>query len=171
MSYYILTQTGSVISRTTVQRVTNLEVQIDDHKALFAEYDSEIRRRFKEDDFQVEGDKPNPEDWAEFMEFDEDFQEEFNKIVSENNIKEADANFTPEVFDDTYLNMELALPIDGGETTFTHVTKRLKNANGLPINNSHDNRILDTRVYEVEYADGHKASMAANSITMNLLTS
>ena len=39
-----------------------MEVQIDDHKALFAEYDSEIRRRFKEDDFQVEGDKPNPED-------------------------------------------------------------------------------------------------------------
>ena len=39
MSYYLLTQTGSVISRTTVQRVTNLEVQIDDHKALFAEYD------------------------------------------------------------------------------------------------------------------------------------
>ena len=36
MSYYILTHTGSVISRTTVQIVTNLEVQIDDHKALFA---------------------------------------------------------------------------------------------------------------------------------------
>ena len=32
---YILTQTGSVIFMTTVQRVTNMEVQIDDHKALF----------------------------------------------------------------------------------------------------------------------------------------
>ena len=83
MSYYILTQKGSVISRTTVQRVTNLEVQIDDHKALFAEYDSEIRRRFKEDNFQVEGENPNPKDWAEFMEFDYYFQEEFNKIFSE----------------------------------------------------------------------------------------
>ena len=48
---------------------------------------------------------PNPEDWAELMEFDEDFQEEFNKIVSDNNIKEADATFTPEVFDDMYMNM------------------------------------------------------------------
>ena len=95
MSYYILTQKGSVISRTTVQRVTNLEVQIDDHTSLFAEYDSETRRRLKEDDFQVEGDKPNPEDWAEFMEFDEDFQEEFNKIVNEYKIKEADSTFTP----------------------------------------------------------------------------
>ena len=78
-----------------IRRVTNLEVQIDYHKALFAEYDSEIRRHFKEDDFQVEGEKANPEDWAKFMELDEDFQEEFNKIVSDNNIKDADATFTP----------------------------------------------------------------------------
>ena len=64
--------------------------------------------------------------------------------------------------------MELALPIEGGETTFAHVTKRLKDANVFPIGTSHDNPILYTRVYEVEYADGHKASMAANAIAMNL---
>ena len=137
MSYYILTQTGSVISRTTVQRVTNLEFQIDDHKAFFVEYDSEICQCFKEDNFQVEGDNPNPEDWAEFMEFDEDYQEEFNNIVSDYNIKGEDATFTPEVFDDTYLNMEPSIPRDGGETTFARVTKRLKDANGLPIGTSH----------------------------------
>ena len=56
------------------------------------------------------------------MEFDEDFQEEFNKIVSDDNIKEADATFTQEVFYDTYLDMELALPRDRGETTFASVT-------------------------------------------------
>ena len=83
------------------------------------------------------------------MEFDEDFQEEFNKIVSDDNIKEADSTFTPEVFDDTYLNMELALPRDGGKTTLARVTKLLKDANGLPIGTSHENPILYTRVYEV----------------------
>ena len=64
--------------------------------------------------------------------------------------------------------MELALPIDGGETTFACVTKRLKDVNWFPIGTSHENLILDTRVYEVEYADGHKASMAANTIAMNM---
>ena len=64
--------------------------------------------------------------------------------------------------------MELALPRDGGETTFAHVTKRLKDVNGLPIGTSHENPILDTRVYEVKYADVHKASMEANAIAMNL---
>ena len=102
------------------------------------------------------------------MDFDEDCQEEFNKIVSDDNIKEVDATFAPEVFDDTYLNMELALPRDGGETTFARVTKRLKDANGFPIGTSHKNPILDTRVYEVEYADGHKSSMADNSISVNV---
>ena len=38
------------------------------------------------------------------MEFDEDFQEEFSNIVSYDDIKEADDEFTPEVFDDTYLS-------------------------------------------------------------------
>ena len=64
--------------------------------------------------------------------------------------------------------MELALPRDEGESTFAHVTKRLKDANGFPIGTSHENPLLDTRFYEVEYADRHKASMSANSIAMNL---
>ncbi len=34
MSYWILTQKGTVISRTTVQRVTNLEKQTDEFKSL-----------------------------------------------------------------------------------------------------------------------------------------
>ena len=94
--------------------------------------------------------------------------EEFNKIVSDNNIKEADATFTPELFDDTYLNMELALARDAGETTFASITKRLKDVNGLPIGTSHKNPILDTRVYEVEYEERHKASMAANTMATKL---
>ena len=64
--------------------------------------------------------------------------------------------------------MELDLPREGGETKFDHVTKLLKDTNGLPIGTSHENPILDTRVYEVEYADENKASMAANAVAMNL---
>ena len=103
------------------------------------------------------------------MEFDEDFQEEFSNIVSNDDIKEADEDFTPEVFDDTYFNMELALPNgDGAEPAFARVTKRLRDANGLPIGTAHDNPILDSGMYEVEYKDGRKAAIAANAIAQNL---
>ena len=49
MIYSILTQKGTVISRTTLQRITNLEKDIDEGKDRIDEFDSEISRRFKED--------------------------------------------------------------------------------------------------------------------------
>ena len=51
---------------------------------------------------------------------------------------------------------------------FACVIKRLKDTNGLPIGTANENPILDTRVYEVEYIDGHKVSLTANSISQNM---
>ena len=64
--------------------------------------------------------------------------------------------------------MEVALPRDSEGPEFARVTKSLRDANGLPIGTANDNPILDTCMYEVEYADGHKASMAANTIAINM---
>ena len=64
--------------------------------------------------------------------------------------------------------MEVALPRDTDGPEFAKVTKRLRDANGIPIGTSSDNPILDTRLYEVEYMDGHKASLTANSIAQNM---
>ena len=66
---------------------------------------------------------------------------------------EADANFTLDLFDDTYLNMELDIPIYGDEPDFSKVTKRLWDKDGLTIGRAHNNPILDTRMYEVDYKD------------------
>ena len=46
--------------------------------------------------------------------------------------------------------------------------KRLKDKEGHPIGIASDNPILDTRMYEVEYADGYKAVMTENNIASNL---
>ena len=43
MSQWILTGKCTVISRTTVQRVTNLERQVNDKEYIFQELDKEIR--------------------------------------------------------------------------------------------------------------------------------
>jgi len=118
-------------------------------------------------DRRYDGSKPNPDDWSDLLEEDDDFKEEFQNIYNDKSIPEAD-DFTPEVLDDTYLNMELALPRDDEGPEFAKVTKRLRDANGIPIGTANDNPILDTRVYEVEYMDGHKASLAANAIAENM---
>ena len=66
--------------------------------------------------------------------------------------------------DDTYMNMEVALLQDTEGPDFDRFTKHLKDENGLPIVTANDNPILDTRMYEVEYFYGHKASLTANAI-------
>ena len=71
--------------------------------------------------------------------------------------------------DDTYINMEVAISQDTEGPDFARVTKRRKDANGLPIGASNENTILDTIMYEVEYVDGHKSSLTADSIAQTCL--
>jgi hypothetical protein len=152
-----------------VQRVTALEKETDEGKAAAVEFDSKISPRFKEEeDLTYDGAKPNPEDWPEYLQYDPDFQEEFDNIVNDPGISEADKDFTPDVFDDTYLKMELDIPRDSNGPGFARVTKRLKDKDGLPIGRANNNPILDTRMYKVEYPNGHKASLAANAIAENM---
>ena len=81
------------------------------------------------------------------LEYNEYLREEFDRIYQDKDIPEADDVFTPEIMDDTYMNMEVALPRDTEGPDFACVTKRLKDANGLPIGTANENPILDTRVY------------------------
>ena len=159
------------MSRTTVQRVTNLELQTDEVKARCQHFD-ERTKRLNTGEELAHGDAPNvnPADWgADLREFDQEFQDEFDRVVSDSSLPEADELFTPDTYDDTYLKtMELALARSGGEVELGRVTKRLRDKDGLPIGTAHDNPILDTRVYEVKFPDGHKASLSANAIAENL---
>ena len=47
---------------------------------------------------------------------------------------------------------------------FSKFKKHLQDSNGIPIGRAHDNSMLDTIIYVVEQLDGHKASLAANTI-------
>ena len=90
VSYWLLTNTGSVVSRTTIQRVTTLERQKSYAKTECDEFYTEISRRLKDDGFPLEGIKINPEDWAELINHDSDLQEEFNRIFRSEDVPEAD---------------------------------------------------------------------------------
>ena len=110
MSYWILTIKGNVITRTTISWVTNLEMQEDLNKSSISEFNAAIKDHLNDDaHIIVEGGKTQPFDWAHYpMEDDPDFRDEFLNVVSNEEVKDADESFTPEVYDDTYLNMELS---------------------------------------------------------------
>ena len=100
MTYHILQENGRVVARSTVWNPTNLEMQTDDVKAIFTAYDVEIARRLGTADFPVEGDKPDPELWADLKETDEDFREEFFKVYQDSDLPNAvDDEPTPGIAD------------------------------------------------------------------------
>ena len=169
MSFWVLTDKCRVVSRTSVQRMTELErnkmnLLLTGSRPLTRQSSSLSGTHVLE-----EGGKNDPYDWSNHPFGDDpDFQEEFNEVVSNPGIADADDTFPPDTYD-TYLQMELALPQgDSLEPRLAKVTKRMKDANGIPIGTAHDNPLLDTRMYEVEYVDGKKAALSANHIAENL---
>ena len=88
-------------------------------------------------------------------------------VITNDDIPEADDEFDPESFDN-YVNMEIAIDRHDDGPEFARVTKLLKEKDGLPIGTATKNPILDTIMYEVEYADGYKTAMEANAIANNL---
>ena len=128
MSYWILTITGRVISWTMVQQITNLELSIDEVKTNCKEFDQRVAELLKDANHAIPQDEDlQLQDWNEFpVEDDPEFIEEFQNVVSDAMTPEEDENFTPDAFDDTYLNMEIALPRGGGDpedVQFARVTK------------------------------------------------
>ena len=171
MSYWILTTNGRVISRTTVQRVTNLESTTTEVKQRIQEFDERIAELLKDDNHVIrEGNERQLQDWDDYTDLDNDgdFARTFGEVISDAKISEADEDFTPDTFDDPYLNKEIALASGANEVQFGRVTKRLRDAEGRPIGTANENPLLDTRGYAVEFRDGHSESVSANLIAQNL---
>ena len=113
------------------------------------------------------GDKLNLDHWEDLLKNYEDFREEFICIFNKGNILEAD-KFTLETLDDTYLRIEVILPRDSDSSELARVVKCLRDKTGILVGTAKNNLILDSRIYEIKYLDGHRASLAVSTITVNL---
>jgi len=96
LCYYVLKQNGEVIARTTVQRVTNVEMTTREVKQRCDEFDKAIAERMatsKSDIDAMAERKRKPSDWAidSRIPFDDDFQNEFNRVVDDPDIVHGDS--------------------------------------------------------------------------------
>ena len=126
MSYWVLPVSGIPISRTTVQRVTNLESATNQNQKRFEVYDKRIADRFNEEYIganylQNHHQKPDVELWEELAGDDEAFYEEFARVITNDDIPEADDEFDPELFDN-YVNMEISIDRHDDGPKFARVT-------------------------------------------------
>ena len=107
--------------------------------------------------------------WKELADGDEEFQNELARMFDNTDAKEDDDQFNPDSYDN-YINMELALDRGGEHPEYARVKKHLKDNQGQPIGIALYNPIIDTRMYEFKYQDGHTAALAENIIAENLFT-
>ena len=78
-------------------------------------------------------------------------------------------NIIPPI-NDGYLNMEVGLPCGKDNNLMHTIVKRQKvDENGFQVGMYHNNPLLDTRAYEVEFNNGTIEILTANIIAKNLL--
>ena len=64
MCYHGLNEKGNILPRSSVQRVTQLELQTPEYKDMFADVDNSIKDKLKYKDCAYVSSKSDPEDWA-----------------------------------------------------------------------------------------------------------
>ena len=75
-----------------------------------------------------------------------------------------------EVESDEYFGMEFAMSHDGkGEMMDAAVRERVRDEEGKPVGIANSNPLLDSRKYQVEFADEHSEELTANEIAENLI--
>ena len=131
-------------------------------------FDGKIKRKF-----DVSANVPdkelllfNPYNLLDIDEEDPEFVEEYNKVISDQSINHEDSTL-PDTFD-PYLNMEISLPRGQDSTPIAaHVKQRATGDDGKLLGRAHNNPLLDTRQYEVQFVGGHKEVLTANIIAEN----
>ena len=82
-------------------------------------------------------------------------------------VPDAEDEVTPETVADAYLNAEVNLPI-GGQMKSGQVKRRKLDTYGNLKGTKHNNPMMDTRTYEVEFPDGEVSEYTANAIAENM---
>ena len=169
MTYWVLTEAGHVIARSTVQHITLSDMATDAIRDRVSAFDAALLTRLSDDNYQIE--HPNP---VFYLQDDLNptataadaipLAEEYGDMNQPAKIDADDIEF--ETFDQ-YLNSEFMINQDG-DAAIAKVVKRARDNQGNPIGKRHVNPLLDTREYDCELEDGTTMRYHANVIAENI---
>ena len=172
LCYWILKENGRVVSRTTVQHVTSLDLQQPETKQRVTQLDQDLHElldkdlpehpmgqdHFYQHDLYLEGREDDPCD-----------PEEVQQQGQPHAINEEDApEHSPDTYDDL-VGAQLMLP-KGDNWQQGRVIKRARGEDGKPIGTRHQNPSMDTRQYVVKMPDGSVEVHFANIIAENIFS-
>jgi len=168
LSYWIITESGKVLSCTTVQHTIrddylNLEV-----KTRIDRFNQELETRLDDANFQTD----DGGDVAFYLEDVEDTggtdnpntptDDEYGDMLLDERPDDSEDMF------DKYIGAELVMDVGSGNERMGRVVKRTKGIDGSVIGRSHTNPLFDTREYVIEFTDGTEQNYMANIIAENM---
>jgi hypothetical protein len=153
LCYYILTAQGQPIVRSSIQPVTKEEWRMDTIKEQVQELNKSII------------DKIGTVDLTDIPIELQDEYDQYAPMEPEADRPDRD-EFTAETYD-ALISAEVLMP-KGGILIPAKVIGRKHDLQGQPLELANANPILDTRVYDVQFPDGHTESYAANTIVENM---
>ena len=172
LCYWILTEKGTVISRTTVQHFTEDEVKHpelqerirDYHRILEASlganyvFDDQDDNAFVLDDV----DAPIGSGYNESDYFGPEQLPDVDDVVKDEDERAAENTY------DQYVGAEISVPDRNGQKLLAKVMKRLENRNTNA--DGKYNPLKDHSIYEVQFGDGTTEELQANVIAESMLS-
>ena len=172
LCHWLVTESGKIIAKTTVQHVVRQDYLDPKVKEQIDEFNRKLTERLDDANFMVE-------DADEYESLYLDDEEGENTGVTTGTIP-TDEEYgdmsldeeRPEEDDeqayDKYVGAELIMDLGSGAERKGTVVKRAKGLDGQPIGRAHSNPVQDTRQYEVEFTDGSREKYQANIIAENM---
>jgi hypothetical protein len=170
LCYHVLPVNCRPITRSSVMPVSADELLQPEIQLLIKNFDNTVNDKIgdgRSDDEVIEEFPGIPQVPDDIFVDDTSFETEFNPIGTspEIELNEAD-DWTPESFD-TYISASVLLP-KGDSYQNATVVKRARDDNDNPVGKRHNNPILDTREYEVQFSDGSIDTYSANLIAESM---
>jgi Reverse transcriptase (RNA-dependent DNA polymerase) len=167
MSAKILKDTGKVVRRNTFRGLTQEEVDSVEMKKRCSDFDKKVHEKLghaiteKElSGISINAITPEYEAYESFEEDRPDLS------MPDTDTFQVGDEYEPESYDG-YITSQVLLP-RGDDMKLGTVRQRKRDENNTPIGTGHDNPVLDTRIYEVEFGDGQVLEYSANVIAENL---
>ncbi|GFH50498.1 hypothetical protein CTEN210_06974 [Chaetoceros tenuissimus] len=170
--YYILTNKGEVISRTTVQHIPREEFVKPEVQEAVRSYHTSLDQFLGQDQYVY------PQEDNEFVKDDVEADigtgfsdEDLGMMLVALDVDEfvvADDAETKSDTYDKYIGAEISLPNAADNKLMAKVHRKVK-SNDLNEGADH-NPIIDNSVYEVQFSDGSTEEIAANVIAENMLS-
>ena len=169
--YWILTESGKVLARSTVQHVTLTDMATDEMKARVSTFDNRLTERLDDSNFVI----PLPNGVFYLQDDDIDAvpdlthtppDEEYGDMLQRDRLEADETEF--ETFD-KYIGAEFFVN-NNGEYVLAKVLKRARGNDGNAMGKKHSNPLMDTSVYDCELGDGTVYCYSANVIAENIFS-